>query len=42
MHIPPKELLGFISLALAVIGYSTYFWAIFRGQTKPHMFSWII
>lgn len=37
-----KELLGCLSIALTVIGYAPYFWSIFKGQTKPHMFSWVI
>ena len=37
-----KELLGLISVALTVFAYVPYFRSIFKGQTKPHMFSWIV
>lgn len=37
-----KEIIGAISVLLTVVGYSFYFRSIFRGETKPHVFSWII
>lgn len=37
-----KEIFGFISLILVVVGYVPYVWTIFRKQTKPHVFSWVI
>ena len=37
-----KELLGTISIIIAAVSYSAYFLSIFRGRTKPHMFSWIV
>ena len=37
-----KELLGILSVALALIAYAPYFRTIFKRQTKPHMFSWIV
>ena len=37
-----KEALGLLSVALSCIGYSRYFWHIFKKQTKPHAFSWIV
>ncbi|MDD5585896.1 MAG: hypothetical protein PHY92_02935 [Alphaproteobacteria bacterium] len=37
-----KEALGLLSIALFIVGYSRYFWHIFKGQTKPHAFSWLV
>jgi len=33
--------LGVLGVLLALIGYTTYFRSIFRGETKPHAFTWI-
>jgi hypothetical protein len=37
-----KVLFGIISLLLAVIGYSSYFRDLFKEETKPHVFSWLV
>lgn len=37
-----KLLLTSISTLLALIGYAYYFRDIFRGKTKPHVFSWFV
>lgn len=37
-----KELLGYISVAVTLISYASYFYTIFCGRTKPHAFSWVI
>jgi hypothetical protein len=37
-----KILLGLISSVIAVVAYIPYFLDIFRGKTKPHIFSWFI
>ena len=37
-----KETLGLLSIAFFIAGYSRYFWHIFKGQTKPHVFSWLV
>lgn len=37
-----KDLLGYISLTLTLIGYAPYFWGLFKRKINPHMFSWII
>jgi hypothetical protein len=36
-----KEILGIVSLALAIIGYIPYITNILRNKTKPHAFSWL-
>ncbi|MBI2025271.1 hypothetical protein HYW59_02315 [Candidatus Kaiserbacteria bacterium] len=33
--------LGVVSVILALVGYATYFRSIFKGETKPHAFTWI-
>ena len=30
------------AVALAVFRYGTYFYTIFKGETKPHAFSWLL
>jgi hypothetical protein len=37
-----KEIIGIVTIILAVIGYGPYFSDIFKGKTKPHLFSWIL
>ncbi|MBI1326950.1 MAG: hypothetical protein GC136_04830 [Alphaproteobacteria bacterium] len=37
-----KEIFGILSVLLALTRFSTYFWSIFRGTTRPHLFSWLI
>ncbi len=37
-----KAVLGIIAIIIAFIGYVPYFRDIFRGQTKPHAFSWLV
>ncbi len=37
-----KDFLGFLSIALTLVGYVPYFHSIFKKRTKPHLFSWII
>jgi hypothetical protein len=34
--------LGAIAALLSVLGYGLYFRSIFRGETRPHLFSWFI
>jgi hypothetical protein len=33
---------GVVAVALSVIQYSLYLWSIYRGETKPHAFSWFV
>jgi len=33
--------IGATSIALGVVGYAFYFRSIFRGITKPHIFTWL-
>jgi hypothetical protein len=35
-----KELLGFISVTCAAIGYGYYIWTVIKRRTKPHAFSY--
>ncbi len=37
-----KELLGVLSIAIAVVANGIYFWSVLKGRTRPHAFSWII
>lgn len=37
-----KEIFGLLSVLLALGRFSTYFWGIFKGTTRPHLFSWLI
>ncbi len=36
-----KNLIGYISMIVAVAGYIPYYVTILNGKTKPHAFSWI-
>lgn len=36
-----KNLIGYISMAVAIAGYIPYYVTILNGKTKPHAFSWI-
>lgn len=37
-----KALLGGVAVVLSLVAFIPYIRSILRGQTKPHMFSWII
>jgi len=37
-----KEVLGVISVVLAIIAYAPYFRSLFKREIKPHMFSWFV
>ncbi len=37
-----RHLLGFIAVVLTFVGYLPYIRGIVRGETKPHVFSWVI
>lgn len=37
-----KELFGAVAVVLPIVGYSRYFWDIYKGRTKPHVFSWLV
>jgi hypothetical protein len=36
-----KEILGVLSLVIAMTGYVPYIVNIFRGKTKPHAYTWL-
>ena len=38
----PHELIGILAVAISFAGYVPYLHDMFRGKTKPHIFSWII
>ena len=31
---------GIVSVGIGLIGFGLYFWSIFRGSTRPHVFTW--
>ena len=37
-----KIILGAVAVVINFIGYVPYFRDIFRGATKPHVFSWFV
>ncbi|MBI3952809.1 MAG: hypothetical protein HY336_02535 [Candidatus Doudnabacteria bacterium] len=37
-----KTILGIVSIVVALASYSIYLRGIYKGQTKPHAFSWLI
>lgn len=37
-----KELFGILSIVVGFAGMIPYFWGVYKGTAKPHMFSWII
>ena len=37
-----KPIFALMSIAWAVATYVPYFYSIFRGTTRPHLFSWIV
>ncbi len=37
-----SEILGALAVTIGMIGYAPYLWSIFKGRTKPHLFSWFI
>jgi hypothetical protein len=39
---PPKEVLGFLSIAIAFAGYAFYFRDLLRYRVRPHVFSWVV
>ncbi len=42
MTLSTLEIWGILSMVFALGGLAPYFYALFKGQTKPHAFSWII
>lgn len=37
-----KTILSLIGIALAIIGYASYYRQLFKRQVKPHAFSWFV
>ena len=37
-----KEILGGLSVVLGMTCHVAYIWGIYRGSTKPHLFTWLI
>ena len=40
--ITPKNVIAILAIVLTFVGYAPYFRDLFRGQTKPHIFTWLI
>jgi len=38
----PKEIYSVVAILLTFIGFYPYISSVFKGQTKPHVFSWVI
>lgn len=37
-----KDAFGWLSMAMALLGYIPYAWMIFKQRIRPHVFSWLI
>ncbi len=37
-----KEILGVLAITFSIIAFYPYIRSIFKGETKPHVFSWVI
>ena len=37
----PHEIFGLLAIVAGVIRYSTYYFSIVRGQSRPHLFTWL-
>jgi hypothetical protein len=37
-----KSLISSVAIVLTFVGYAPYFADIFKGKTRPHMFSWLV
>ncbi len=35
-----EEMFAALAILVALLRYGTYFWAIYKGQARPHFFSW--
>jgi hypothetical protein len=42
MNIPFKDLMGALSVAIALFSYALYVWKTFRAHARPHPLSWLI
>lgn len=36
------EIFAYIAIAVAVLRYTSYLWSIYKRETRPHAFSWLI
>ena len=39
---PYKLFLGIVAAIIGLVSYIPYFWGIYRGQIKPHGFTWFV
>lgn len=37
-----KIFLGYLAVGIEIVSYSIYFWSIYRGEAKPHAFTWFV
>jgi len=37
-----KEVVGILTIILGLIAYVSYISNMFRGTTRPHVFSWVL
>lgn len=40
--LPSAHILGGAAVVIGLLGYLPYFYSLWRGQTRPHVFSWFI
>lgn len=37
-----KLILGIAAVGIEILAYGIYFWSIYKGDTKPHAFTWFV
>jgi len=37
-----KEIIGGLSVVMGILCFAVYIWGIYKGTTKPHLFTWLI
>lgn len=42
MTVTIEAYFAFAAIGLALVRYATYFYTIYKGETKPHAFSWLL
>ncbi|MCB9990479.1 MAG: hypothetical protein H6867_03745 [Rhodospirillales bacterium] len=42
LGLDPKEILAVLAMIIGVLSYGPYLRSVWKGRTRPHMFSWVI